>query len=66
MQKNGVVCVIVPYLFDVTAHLRIYGKETIYTKNRLKNLLKKAGLKNVKTKVLVRCFGFVIAGYGKK
>lgn len=42
-KKNGVVCIIIPYIFDMTAHLRLYGEEKIYTKKTLFELLKNAG-----------------------
>ena len=65
-KKKGLICVFVPYIFDITAHLQLYGKETIYNRSMLKKLLIDAGLKNVGTKVLYSNIGMSILGYGVK
>ena len=65
-KENGLVYVLVPYIFDLTAIFQLYGREEIYNSKTLKKVLKKAGLKGVKTKVLFDCFGFLISGWGKK
>ena len=63
-KHGGIVCVFVPYIFDFTAHLRLYGEENIFTTNKLRHLLSE--LQNVKTKVLYSCGAMIICGWGQK
>lgn len=63
-KPKGTVCVFVPYIFDFTAHLKLYGEETIFTK---KKLIKELGeMENVKVKVLYKLGGMIIFGWGQK
>jgi SAM-dependent methyltransferase/ribosomal protein S18 acetylase RimI-like enzyme len=63
-KPNGTVCVFVPYIFDITAHLKLYGEENIFTKKKLKNELRE--LEDVGIKVLYKCGGMIICGWGRK
>jgi SAM-dependent methyltransferase/ribosomal protein S18 acetylase RimI-like enzyme len=63
-KPNGIVCVFVPYLLDFTAHLKLYGEENIFTKEKLKNELRE--LEYVGIKVLYKCGGMIICGWGRK
>jgi len=63
-KPGGLVCIIVPYIFDVLAYLRVYGEEKIFTKKKLKELLN--DLDEVGIKVLYTCGGMLISGWGRK
>ncbi|MEE9151263.1 MAG: class I SAM-dependent methyltransferase [Thermoplasmata archaeon] len=63
-KPGGMICVIVPYIFDILAHLRIYGEEKIFTKKTLRDLLRE--LDEVGIKVLYTCGGMLISGWGRK
>ncbi len=64
--EKGIVCIFVPYMFDWTSHLQLYGKEIIYNKKLLKNLFEDCGFKNVSTKVMWSLGGMSICGWAKK
>ena len=63
-RPGGIVCIIVPYIFDFTAHLKLYGEEQIFTRKRLRDELSE--LDDVKIKVLYKCGAILIAGWGRK
>jgi len=63
-KSQGTICIFVPYLFDVTAHLKLYGEENIFTKKKLRELF--SILHEVGAKVLYRTGGMIICGWGKK
>ncbi|UCF08467.1 MAG: GNAT family N-acetyltransferase [Thermoplasmata archaeon] len=63
-RPGGVVCVFVPYLFDITAHLKLYGEENIYTKKKLREELRL--LDDVGIRVLYQCGGMIVCGWGRK
>ncbi len=63
-KPGGYICVFVPYIFDITAHLKLYGEENIFTKKKLKAAL--LGLEDVGIKVLYKCGGMIICGWGRK
>jgi SAM-dependent methyltransferase len=63
-KPGGIVCVIVPYIFDVLAYMRVYGEEKIYTKSDVKILLR--NLDDVGVKVFYLCAGMLICGWGRK
>jgi len=63
-RPYGIVCVFVPYVFDITAHLKLYGEENIFTKKKLKDELRE--LEDVGIKVLFNCGGMIICGWGRK
>lgn len=63
-KPKKTVCVFLPYIFDFTAHFKLYGEETIFTK---KKLVKELGdLENVNVKVLYKLGGMIICGWGQK
>ena len=63
-KPGGVVCIIVPYVFDILAHMKVYGEEKIFTRKILKHELRE--LDDVGIKVLYTCAGMLIAGWGRK
>ncbi|UCE38204.1 MAG: class I SAM-dependent methyltransferase [Thermoplasmata archaeon] len=63
-KPGGIVCVFVPYIFDFTAHLKLYGEENIYTGRKLKHELRE--LQKVNVKVLYSCGAMMICGWGEK
>ncbi|UCG68441.1 MAG: class I SAM-dependent methyltransferase [Thermoplasmata archaeon] len=63
-RPGGTVCIIVPYIFDILAYLKVAGEENIFTKKKLKNELKE--LDDVGIKVLYTCAGMLISGWGRK
>lgn len=63
-KPQGTICIFVPYLFDFTAHLKLYGEENIFTRKKLRELF--SVLDDVGVKVLYRTGGMIICGWGKK
>ena len=63
-KPEGIVCIIVPYIFDILAHMKVYGEEKIFTRKILKHELRE--LDDVGIKVLYTCAGMLIAGWGRK
>lgn len=63
-KPGGMVFIIVPYVFNILAPLRIWGEERTFTKKMLKGLLK--DLDEVGVKVLYTCGGILINGWGRK
>jgi len=63
-KPDGMVFIIVPYVLNILAPLRIWGEERTFTKKMLKGLLK--DLDEVGVKVLYTCGGILINGWGRK
>lgn len=63
-KPGGIVCIIVPYLFDILAHMKVYGEEKIFTRKIIREELKE--LDDVGIKVLYTCAAMLIAGWGRK
>ena len=63
-KPGGFVCVFVPYIFDFTAHLKLYGNENIFTRKKLKEALE--DLQNIKVNVLYSLGAMIVCGFGKK
>jgi SAM-dependent methyltransferase/ribosomal protein S18 acetylase RimI-like enzyme len=63
-KPKATVCVFVPYIFDFTAHLKLYGEEIIFSKKKLAKEL--GDLEDVNVKVLYKLGGMIICGWGQK
>lgn len=63
-KPGGMVFIIVPYVLNILAPLRIWGEERTFTKKMLKGLLNE--LDEVGVKVLYTCGGILINGWGRK